>query len=473
MFNVQVTAPSELATKQLKITQYADGKRKVQISTNLLELFGYPKGTEVTESSLGDGLGYMIQKAKQTPLVNKVKRIYSRFYKRRKTNPFETNFETSSKKILDKSIPKTSTHVHVTITEEGIYVRPIENLLAERLQKMMDTDQPLSVFGACTSGIDLHAAHSQGFEINSVLEWRPQEKRDKRDLTETGIMSVLGNVPVKQVFNEDITTVSEDMLDWLTRNSQSSVFTVSLQCDEYSNIKASSLKEQSLTDLSSTLDMALDALRIIKKLKFPMILLEQVAPFQKSTMGDVWDLRLRKMGYKTFSKVIDARDHNGHSSRKRYFHFATSLPTEFSFPEESARNSEPVWESLVAKYLDKMRNVTHSKAMQDGLKCGRLRTIKKDSLHVPTLLKSQQRMAKDSCVVMDGDQILFPTLEMEAEIMGLPENFNLDVNSQTISSEIIGQGVDYPLYADIMGKVKEHILTFLEQFKPKSYLQVA
>lgn len=465
MYEVTAIAPSDLATKQLKITQYSDGKRKVQISTNLLQLFGYEKGCKVIENSLGEGLGYVIKKAEQFPLTNKVKQIYSRFYKQRKCNPFETTYETSAKKILDPSIPSHCTHVHITITHEGIYVKPIENLVAERIQKMLTTKDPYSIFGACTSGVDLHAAASQGFNVNSVLEWRPQEKRDKRDLTETGLMSVLGNVPVKQVFNEDITTVSEDMLDWLTRNSQSTVFTISLQCDDISNVKSNSLKDKSLTDLSSTLDMALDGLRIIKKLKFPMVLLEQVAPFAKSQVGDIWDLRLRKMGYKTYSKVIDARDHDGYSSRKRYFHFATTLPVDFSFPEETARNTEPVWDRLVAKYLPKMRNVTHSKAMQDGLACGRLRTITKDSVSTPTLLKSQQRMAKDSCVVMDGDQIYFPTLEMESEIMGIPEDFNLSMNSATVSSEIIGQGVDYPLYAQIMAKVKEHITSFLSMYE--------
>lgn len=466
MYHVQVTAPSDLATKQLKITQYSDGKRKVQISTNLLQLFGWDKGCKVVESSLGSGLGYIIKRAEELPLTHKVKRIYSRFYKQRKNNGFETTYETAAKRILDPSIPSSCTHVHITITHDGIVVKPMENLVAERIEKLLKMDDPYSIFGACTSGVDLHAAVSQGFTINSLLEWRPQERRDKRDLTETGVMSVLGNVDVKQVFNEDITTVSEDMLDWLTRNHQSGLFTISLQCDDISNVKAKSLKDKGLIDESSTLDMLLDGLRIIKKLKFPMVLLEQVAPFATSQVGDVWDLRLRKLGYKTFSAVIDARDHDGYSSRKRYFHFATTLPSEFSFPEKTPRNTEPVWDKLVSKFLDKMRDVTHSKAMQDGLSCGRLRTIKKDSISVPTLLKSQQRMAKDSCVVLDGDRILFPTLEMEKEIMGIPDDFNMNVNSTTISSEIIGQGVDYPLYAQIIAKIKKHIGDFLEAQQP-------
>lgn len=460
MYTVQVKSPSELATKQLKITQYGEGKRKVQISSNLLELLGWSKGCKVVENSLGLGLGYMIKKAEDSPLAHKVKKIYSRYYKQRKNNPFETTYETSAKRILDVSIPDSCTHVHITITREGILVKPMENLVAARIEKLLKMEDPYSIFGACTSGIDLHAAASQGFTINSVLEWRPQEKRDKRDLTETGIMSVMGNVEVKQVFNEDITTVSEDMLDWLTQKNQSGLFTISLQCDDLSNVKPKSLKDRDLINTSSTLDMLLDGLRIIKKLKFPMVLLEQVAPFANSQLGDVWDLRLRKLGYQTFSAVIDARDHDGYSSRRRFFHFATTLPNSFSFPEKTPRNTEPVWDKLVSKYLGKMRDVTHSKALQDGLKCGRLRTITRDSISTPTLLKNQQRMAKDSCVVMDGEQIFFPTLEMEREMMGIPSDFNFDVNSGTIASEIIGQGVDYPLYAQIIAKIKEHIQEF-------------
>ncbi|WP_210467365.1 DNA cytosine methyltransferase [Vibrio crassostreae] len=474
---ITAQAPDNVFTKRLKITKYSDGRRKVQLSSNILAMIGFEKGTKVVEQNLGWGFGYMVHLSEQMPLIRNVKRIYSREYKTKRNNPFELTFETTSKAILN-SIPDDCDYVHVTLSQGKMRFLPLINKVGLRLKNMMQSKDPFSIFSACTSGIDAHAAASEGFTVDHILEYRPNEKRDKnRDLSETGALSVLANLDVKNVFNEDIEKVDVDILDAYYRINPSSLFTISLQCCEFSSLKSKKSREMSFDEGTSTLDMAYDGLRIIDKLQPPAILMEQVEGFVGSDIFKMWDLRLRKWGYRTFYKVIDARDHGGLSPRKRLFHFATTLPVSFDFPEEMQRNVEPIWNHHIDKYLGEpratvergkkhlylgeLRDVTHSESIRKGDECGRLRVVDQSSIHFPALTKSQRRMAKDSLYIKYKDRYLMPSLELEAEIMGLPLDFNLSINNQDTTSEILGQAVDWPVYKSIIQKVKQHFSNFL------------
>ncbi|MEZ9709176.1 DNA cytosine methyltransferase [Vibrio breoganii] len=461
MNTVTVNVPTSLASKRLSITEYSDGRRKVAISSNLLPLFGFEKGTPVVERSLGEGQGYTVELAENQPSIFRTKKIYSRQYKQRKNNPFETLFETSSKKILDESLGRFVKNVHVTITHGRMIFKGIIDRVAERLHKLKLESNPLTVFSACTSGMDAFAAVKAGFQINSVLEWRPNERRDKTDLTETGVISALANLKTKHVFNEDIYEVSPAYIEHVTKNAPSTCFTVSLQCDDDTQVKANSLKEKSIEDLSTVIDMALPVLNLIDKLRFPVVLLEQVKGFAKSHAARLWDVRMRRMGYTTHTAILDARDHDGVTSRERFFSLATLLPSSFEFPAPTPRNETPLFETIVGD-LTRYRDITENSSMQKGLEIGRLRCIKSDSTHAPTLLKSQSRMAKDSCVIKtDDNRILFPDEQLMRDLMGVPEDFNTTCVGSVIASEILGQGVDMPLYEKLMQNVKEHVMRFL------------
>jgi len=461
MIELNVNTPS-LASKRIKITRY-DNKRKIQISSNLLPLFGFEKGTAVVERELGEGEGYIVELANPGMPYNNIKKIYQRTYKQRKCNPLETLFETSAKRILDKSIPMITEVVHVTMVYGKIIVKPIIDIVKEQLSKLAKAINPYTVFCACTSGVDAHAAYSAGFDINAAIEFRPVESRDKTDKTETGIMSLIANVPVKKVFNEDITFVSTEYLRWATKKTPSSVFTISLQCDSLSNAKSNSLKEASFDNKDCSLDMLIDGLRIIDAFRFPVVVLEQVTGFAKSDVGKVWDLRLRKLGYRTQSVITDPRDHSGLTSRKRFIHVATLLPNKFVFPEKIERTNESIWDQYIKPHLDKMRDITHTSSIKKGLANGRLRVINKESTYANTIMKSQNRQAADSLVVEHDNKILFPNEELLRDLMGIPKSFNLDVNNKEIATEIIGQAVDYPYYHSLMQKVKEHINEFITQ----------
>jgi DNA (cytosine-5)-methyltransferase 1 len=465
------------ATKQLALQKTSDGRRKLVVSTNWLPLFGFEKDTRVVERLIGNGgEGIVISPAEDLFNIAETKKVYSRTYKSRRNNPIETMLDIRGQKLLDAAFPEGTECVHILFRDKEIRITPVRNKVAERIAQAVKSHQHgeiLSAFSACTAGVDALGLVEEGFQLQSILEYRPHEARDKQDLTETGALNVVANLAVKSIFNEDIGCVDLGVLARSAAASPSTLLQLSIQCDEFSNVKAKSLKESALDDLSSSADMVYDALRLIETLNSPCVLLEQVPGFMTSQAGAIFETKLRKWGYSVHKTVMDSRDYGGLTSRKRFYLFASSLPAEFSWPAAIARRITPIWDEYIAPVLDQLRDVTHTKSMQDGLACGRLRVIDRESTCSPTLLKSQNRQAKDSVVIRDGDRLLFPTVELMQKLMQIPDRFSTEAVSTTIASEIIGQSVDYGMHRMIIGKVVEHIHAFAKGLMENMMLPVA
>lgn len=45
-----------------------------------------------------------------------------------------------------------------------------------KINNQFDVENPLSVIGVCSAGVDIHAIQAEGFATNQLLEWRPPEK---------------------------------------------------------------------------------------------------------------------------------------------------------------------------------------------------------------------------------------------------------------------------------------------------------
>ncbi|OEE37309.1 hypothetical protein A1QO_04175 [Vibrio genomosp. F10 str. ZF-129] len=466
MINASVHIPDDFMSKKLKITNYPCGKRKIQISSNWLPLYLFEKGTKVIEKIMDNDEGITVSLASKEPLVHKPKQIYQREYKKRTNKPFEELYEISAKSLLDKVIPKNCEFVHVIFTMGKLFVRPWVNALAKRIAQVVKSKRPFSCFAVCSSGIDAYAAYERGFEINSLLDARPKEKRDgDADLSETGVLTAIANLPIKQVYNEDINTIDAGFVKRTA--TPSTVFTVSLQCNDVSHMKPKEKKEKALVDLSSSIDMAYDGLRLIESVQPPVVVLEQVRSFLSSDLYKMWELRLAKWGYTVYTKTMMGIEHGSHTPRARCFSVATSLPSAFSFPEIEEQEKTSFWDRVIAKHIPFMRDVSHSKSLQDGLKCGRLRIINSQSTHSPTPLKSQPQMAKDSLIVVDDDgRFLWPTNQLLRELMSIPTEFDQNITGATIETNVIGQAVDFKVYSQLMQSVKNHIQDFLDMKNP-------
>lgn len=292
----------DTATKQLAIQSCSAG-RKLTVSTNFLVLFGFTAGAEVVEELIAEGKGIVVRLANSND--TKKKKVYTRTYSSRRNNPIETQLDIRSQSLLDRAIPVDVKNVHITFTHGKVTIRPITSRQAKRIQLAKSASDLLSAFVACSSGVDATSLYTEGFRIDSVLEWRPNEKRDgDRDMTETGMVNFISNIPVKNVINEDINNVDVNMIAKLVSQSKTTLFNISLQCDDFSNVKAKSLKEKALEDLSTSSDMVYSALRIIEESHFPFVHLEQVPGFMTSEAYAIMERWASEDGATTFIKLL-------------------------------------------------------------------------------------------------------------------------------------------------------------------------
>lgn len=461
---VQVNVP-DVATKQLRFRQ--NGERRIlTISSNLLALFGFEKGDPVVERSLGEGKGIVIERVQDDMLSEaRIKRVYGRTYKHRKNNPFEHLVEVSSQRLIDESFPEGCSRVHVTFGHGRITVTPLMSI-AERAQANATAADPNSVFAALTSGVDLASMREEGFSISAVLEWRPQEARDKTNLTETGALAALANSgPLHALFNEDVTTCVVDRIALAMERHPVMMFHSSPQCDDHSNLKGAKFKQASIDDASSSADMIIDLLNIIERIAPPVVLFENVPGMINSAAYEVAKLRLRRWGYRCHEHVGDARDYGGLTSRKRAYVVFTQLDAPFEFEAPFTEREKDVW-SIIEPYLAECRDVSSSKSLNDGKACGRLRAVRPGAKSLPTPIKSQDRMAKDSIVIEpEEDRFLFPTEALLKRFLGI-EKVDLAAVSKTLATEIIGQSIDRPHHASVLRAIRRHISQWRMQRTP-------
>lgn len=448
--------PENRATKQLKIKQTA-GNRKVVISSNWLVLFDFSGGDRVIEESLGKNRGFVIRKVYDIfdAALTKSKKVYTRSYKSRKNNPLETLLETSSKKLLGESLPDDCEYLHITFKNGLITVLPMQTHLA-RARKNINKSNMLSMFAICSSGVDASMMEECGLKLDSLLDYRVPEARDakrKSDLSETGALTALRNTKgIRNVFNEDITTIDVDTIARAKVNA--GLMLASIQCDDFTNVKAKKLKDDSLVNLNSTLDMTFDLMRIIASEAPPVVMLEQVVGWYRSDIYKMFKLRMAKWGYVEHLLLAKGSDYGSLTRRERGYAVFTVLDEGFEFEGVRASNTA-LWD-VVLKHLPDCREVTSCKSIQDGAKCGRLRTINKDTVYSPTILKSQNRGAKDSLVIEIDGRYYMPSEGLLKDIMGCGD-FKLDCVSKDIGSEIIGQSVSSGIHKMVTRCVKRHI----------------
>lgn len=446
----------KVATKQLKLQNCNAGKKLV-VSTNWLVLFGFEAHSRVKEELIGKGKGIRITLVDKDE--TKTKKVYTREYKSRRNNPIETMLDIRSQTLINDAFPEDTQTVHIQFTYGEVLITPMDNRKAAAIKQFKKSNN--ECFVACSSGVDAVSMVKKGFKIETLLEYRPNEKRDKNDMSETGALNAIANVEVNHLINEDIMNLDIERIAKLCSRSNYTNATFSIQCDEFSNVKANSLKDSALDDGTSSLDMVIDAINIISKFNFPTVLVENVPNFFTSDAGKILIARLNRLGYKTYLDKFDARDFGGLTSRVRGYLFATMLPGNFKMPTPTEKNNIPIWDLLNfdERIADgELRDVTHTSSVQEGIKTGRARLIKRNSLNSPTILKSNSRQCKDSIYIYDevSNKYYFASNKLLSELMGIQMDFS-GVGG-VIESEIIGQSIEVPLHEQLLDSINKHII---------------
>lgn len=448
----------EVITKELAISHKANG-RNIVLSTNFLKMFGFEPGIRHNVTQLGqayDGLRLVCSpQGKQ--------KVYQRRYSSRRNNPFESQIHIQDQRIIDLGIPSYTERLHFEIRHGQILVRPLRNETFSIRKRLFDSNEHLNTFVAMTSGIDVRCLMDCGFKIDSVLECRPQEKRDKRDLSETGALNVLANSAPRVLLNEDLSKIDMRTVDRLVNDGPViSTLHISLQCDDFSSCKTSAMKKTSIEDLSTSADLAYDALRLVETVRPAIVILEQVGGFENSPEGQLFITKLRKWGYFVSKSICNAPDFGGMTKRKRYYVVASVWPG-FEMPVSGNNSNKTLWD-IVVKHLPECRDVSHTNSVAEGIRTKRIRLITPAAESAPTILKSQDRQTKDSVYINFEGKYYLPSLGLLAELNGIPPDFDYNSVSRSIQSEIIGQSIEVPMHEIICNSVREHIISNVGKF---------
>ncbi len=440
-------------TKELKI-QETSGRRRIRVSTNFLDRFGFKPETRLTARVRGAGFDLLPSLDSASPW-----KVHRRSYPQRRNNPTESVIDISLGEGLSPIVPCGVERLHYTFTSGCIQVRPVYAPLFH-VRRSMKSSPTMASFMAMSSGLDAHAFARAGFDIRGLLEYRPGEVRDTVDLTESGVCTFLANHKPSVVFNEDISRVDMDRVRRsVGRNIGAlALLQIGLQCDDFSTVKSPRLKrEEMLSFRPATRELGHYALRLVEALTPATLMVENVAGWNGSEAQAIFGAVLARMGYHVHARVLDAEDFGALTKRPRTYLVASCWPG-FEFPEPSGANAVPLREILGAE-LSNCRDVSHTSSVKDAAGTPRERFCSIDAPVVRSVLKSQARQAKDSLYFKERDgALLLPSLRALKILHGLPESFDLGQVSTEVAIEQIGQGVDIPLHLAMAGALHKHIL---------------
>lgn len=445
----------ETITKELAIV-HAGQRSKIRLSSNWLSMKGFEAGCRHTVEVISRHGGLRVRTS-----ATGVQKIYQRTYAQRKNNPFETQLEIANQTVLSQAIPSYTERVHFEIRQGEILIRPVANRTFAIRRSMRTSGNPLTAFVAMTSGVDCHSFSANGFDIDAVCEYRPAEKRDNTDKTETGALNVLFNSAPRVLFNEDVFRLDMNRIrDYAANSPAIGCLSLSIQCDDFGSAKAEKLKNRSLDDLSTSADMAYPALRLVEELMPASVLIENVPGFFNSAQYlQLIKPQLRRMGYFVQEQVMRGEQYGGKTLRTRGYMVASVYPG-FEFPQPTTPDGRQSFLlDDIQGFLEGCRDVSHCKAVHDGIATGRDRHITVSSLYSPTIMKSQSRQAKDSVYIATADgRYLLPSNALLEYLNGFPSDLVTNVQSTEIQSEIIGQSVEYPMHDALIRAIGEHLL---------------
>lgn len=361
------------------------------------------------------------------------------------------------------------------------HFEPPEIVLAnnDEAVKGFDFKRPLSTHTVCTGGVDVKCLENEGFENLAVTEYRTIEARDIKKIKckETGevigttvndktdayaLCAVFNSQHTTALFNEDVYKVSfNDIKEYAPKTN---FLHWSLCCTDFSSLKTISERERSIELLNTTTDMFIELLEYVKQSCTPSLLVENVKNFSNSVEKKLLVRGLKSLGMNVKDEVLHSRDFNGMSQRERFYLFASKLDSEFDFPKPEARTKN-AWRDVVLPNIDKAKIVSHCVSVKKGVETGRIRLIKEGDELSPAIVRSQLRATKDSVYIYHNGEYLLPPVDMLKELMGIDPTFDYSGNTKEESSEILGQGIEFPLHSRICGQVKKHVLSFYDRAK--------
>lgn len=375
----------------------------------------------------------------------------------------------------------------------------------DRINSTFNPTEPLSTFSVCSSGVDMMLLEQEGFNTTHLLEYRPHESRDIKKATDpitgkaikdefnksvnatcplngevilkgwdksiSGVIAALTNVKsLHTVINEDIFKCQFKRLNPIMRAFQH--IHASIQCDDFCSQKTKREREIALKNLTSTADMFINFLDLVKENPAPTISVENVKSFSNSVECLLMETELEEMGYKVYKQVMYAPDFGGYTGRARTYIFATTLPIDFEFPTPTMPNVN-AWDDVIADNLHHMKKVESEATIKEAIAKGRDRFYTAGNAVFPTITKSNLKYTKDTTYYVSDEGYFIPDAELSKKLMSV-EDFDLStLGNEALGVEVIGQSVDAAMHKPLTEKIKDHIMGYAKTLLSEPPKQLA
>ena len=230
----------------------------------------------------------------------------------------------------------------------------------------------------------------------------------------------------------------------------------SLQCDSFSNLKSSKLKEANRANgTPGDAELFYPLLKLIERTSPAVVFIENVPAFLNSEIGGAFKAILNRTGYYVSQAVLNGADFGTRCSRPRGFLVASVWPG-FVFPEATGRADGTLFDFLGEAIMQDCRDITDSGIVRRAIAKKRMRVVDETKATAPVFPKSQARV-DDRVLFSRGGRIFDPSISAMRKVHGLPASFKLDHLPKDLQVEQIGQGVDYYLLSLLANAIGRHV----------------
>lgn len=306
----------------------------------------------------------------------------------------------------------------------------------------MTNAQP-EAFVGFSAGFDAHLLQKLGFNVTQGLEYAPPEKRHTSDKSEQYALPLAVNANLNTLYNENIFTA--DRADIGARSYQCDHAHYSLSCLEFSPLKNKTARLKAIQDLSTSRDMFVALLDLLRFQRPKTISVENVKQFKTSREAAIFRAGLEALGYRVEEHILKAPEFGGLTKRVRYYLFATCIESQAVFvaptPLTEAEQTQNAWDSIKFD-ADNMRDVSHTKTLQIAVDSIWFRPFSEGDALAPTLTRSQLQQCKDAVYVGYRDRHYMPTIAQLRALASMPDSFEMDFCTKETQAQIVGHVVN-------------------------------
>lgn len=198
------------------------------------------------------------------------------------------------------------------------------------------------------------------------------------------------------------------------------------------------------------------------------ILLENVKRFKTHDGGKTFETvknSLEKLGYKIFTKVLNAKDFGVPQNRERIFIVGFQDDVDFEFPEPTGAKTK--LGDVLEKEIDKKYTISdklwagHQRRKKEHRKKGNgfgYCLFNNDSSYTNTISARYYKDGSEILIEQKGKNPRKLTPREAARIQGFPESFKITVSDTQIYRQF-GNAVSIPVIRAIANKMNEYLLT--------------